>query len=165
MGEVSSNLTFDGEVLEEGSSESSLTFHNEAEPLVGEVSSNLTIDGEVLEEGLVEEVSCDETNEIDSKIGLMLIDSFMVQHHLTRQGREDLLSLLQILIPNKFPSSLYLVLNQWLPLSGAASVETYCKNCHQMITNGNSCTRCNATTVSRFHTIPVDQQVSLLFKS
>ena len=123
MGEVSSNLTFDGEVLEEGSSESSLTFHNEAEPLVGEVSSNLTIDGEVLEEGLVE-VSCDETNEIDSKIGLMLIDSFMVQHHLTRQGREDLLSLLQILIPNKFPSSLYLVLNQWLPLSGAASVET-----------------------------------------
>ena len=110
VGEVSSNLTFDGEVLEEGSSESSLTFHNEVEPLVGEVSSNLTIDGEVLEEGLVEEVSCDETNEIDSKIGLMLIYSFMVQHHLTRQGREDLLSLLQILIPNRFPSSLYLFL-------------------------------------------------------
>ena len=78
---------------------------------------------------------------------VLLLNTFMLRYQLTRQAKEDLLSLLQFLQPNKLPPTTYLFEKEVLKYippaedSIADSVTCYC------------CQRCQATSDKAGHCI------------
>ena len=76
-----------------------------------------------------------ERSSLSTESSLLLINSYMCRHHLTGQGREDLLELMRLHLPkeNNLPSSLYLAQKA----SGCSNIvpnyHHYCQHCYTIL--------------------------------
>lgn len=107
-----------------------------------------------------------EGSQLSTENSLLLLNSYMCRHHLTRQAREDLLELVRLHLPkkNKLPSSLYLFQKTSDQIDAVVpNYHHYCPECYTLLQDSTTtlCSNeCCKTTIN-FESSPYFITVSI----